>query len=268
MKSVKTSILLIIKIEIIKFFKRNDIIAILGIVSIGFIYALGMRGEGYVGTKDQSAIFWVGVQLLTTTALFIGPVIMSFIGTQMLSSEIDNNSILLFNARFRNREKMYYGKSISLAIISTLLFFISVGVLFIIYFLITDSSTMYVSGKAFGNNTLDLICIIFMIYVYSFFFFPQLSLFLGVRFKPLITIVLTFCVALFCNNVATSSIIKYFNPMQYIVRLADEVASTTEIVYVSSTERLFCVSTQVILCIALCLMFNILGAKRFKERDL
>ena len=75
--SVKTSTLLIIKIEIIKFLKRKDIIAILGIVAIGFIYALRMD-ETYVGTKNQSAIFWVVLQLLNTTALFIGPVIMSF----------------------------------------------------------------------------------------------------------------------------------------------------------------------------------------------
>lgn len=268
MSSVKTSTLLIIKIEIIKFLKRKDIIAILGIVAIGFIYALRMD-ETYVGTKNQSAIFWVVLQLLNTTALFIGPVIMSFIGTQMLSSEIDNNSILLFNSRYRNREKMYYGKSISLVIISTLIFLISVGVLFVIYFfVIPDSNTIYVTGKVFGNNTPDLVCTLFMIYVYTFFFFPQLSLFLGVRFKPMITIVLSFCVTLFCNNVATFSIIKYFNPMTYVVRLADKVSTTTDIVNVNNSERLFYVIGQLTLSLALCLMFDILGAKRFKEKDL
>lgn len=268
MKRMKTSILLIIKIEIIKFFKRYDIVSVLGIAAVGFIYALSMHGDSYVGVENQNALFWVTVQLLTTTVLFIGPVIMSFVGTQMLSSEIDNNSILLFNIRIRNREKIYYGKSIALVIISVIYFMISIGVLFIIYFLITDSNTLYVSGKLIGNNATELICILFMIYIYDFFFLPQFSLFLGVTFKPIITIVLTFCATLFCNNIATSTIIRYFNPMQYIVRLADEIASTTENVNVSNAERLFCVLSQLILCVAFFLLFNLFGAKKFNERDL
>ena len=265
---MKTSVWLIIKIELIKFFKRNDILAVMGIVAVGFIYALSMRGNAYIGVENQNALFWVTAELLTTTVLFICPVVMAFVGTQMLSTEIDNNSISLFNVRIRNREKMYYGKSIALMIICTLFFFISIGVLFTIYFFIADNNTIYVSGTFIGNNAWELICILFLIYMYSFFFIPQMSFCLGIKFKPLVTIVLTFCVTLFCNNVATYSVIRYFNPMQYVVRLADDVASTTEVVQISSNERIFCVLAQIVLCGVYFIIFNFCGVKAFKEKDL
>ena len=43
---MKTPLALIVRIELIKFLKRKDFVAILGIVCIGFIFALNMRGEG------------------------------------------------------------------------------------------------------------------------------------------------------------------------------------------------------------------------------
>lgn len=265
---MRTPLLRIIKIELIKFFKRNDLLSVLGIIAMGFIFALNMRGDTYTGVENQNALFWVTAELLTTTILFICPVVMSFVGTQILSTEIDNGSIMLFNFRIRNREKIYHSKSIALIIISTIYFFISVGLLFLIYFVVADNNTLYVSGKFMGNNALELVCILFMIYMYAFFFIPQVSLYLGTKFKPLITIVLTFCVALFCNNVATKSTIRYFNPMQYVVRLANDVVSTTEIVHVDSGERLFCVLAQLILCVAFLLLFNSLGARTFSQKDL
>ena len=82
---MKTPLALIVRIELIKFLKRKDFVAILGIVCIGFIFALNMRGEGYTGAENQSAVFWVTTQLLTVTSLFIGPIIMAFIGTQTVS---------------------------------------------------------------------------------------------------------------------------------------------------------------------------------------
>ena len=52
---MKISILHIIKIELLKFLKRNDILAVAVIVAIGFIYAIGMRNEMYEGVKNQNA---------------------------------------------------------------------------------------------------------------------------------------------------------------------------------------------------------------------
>ena len=265
---MRTPLALIVRIELIKFLKRKDFVAILGIVCIGFIFALNMRGEGYTGAENQSAVFWVTTQLLTVTSLFIGPIIMAFIGTQMLSSEIDNNSILLFNSRIRNREKMYFGKSIAMVLIGMLFFIVSVGILFVIYLVCTDDSTRYVTGKILGNNTLDLILVMFMNYVYAFFFVPQLTLFLGSKFKPLVSVIFAFGVSLFFGNTGTLPLVKYFNPMYYVVRLANDVASTTEIIHIDVSERVFCVLAQLALCIAVCLVFNLLGAQQLKERDL
>lgn len=116
----KIPLSLMIRTELLKFFKRSDYIAVIGFVCIGLIFALNMRGDSYTGVQNQNALFWVTVQMLTTTTLFIGPVIMSFIGTQMLASEIDNKSILLFTVRIRNRKKMYVGKSLALLLIGML----------------------------------------------------------------------------------------------------------------------------------------------------
>jgi len=265
---MKLSMWLLIKIELIKFFKRSDLLAVAGIAAVGLIYAFGMNGNTYTGTENQNALFWVMLQLLITTSLFIGPVIMSFVGTQMLSTEIENNSILLFNVRIRNREKLYFAKSIALVIICTLFFLISVGVLFAIYFLIADNGSIYASGTLVGNNAVELLWILFLIYMYEFFFIPQISFCLGVKFKPLVTIVLTFCVTFFCNNVARDGVIKYFNPMMYMIRLADEVANTTEVVYVSGEEKLFCVLAEIILCGVYLMIFHLRGVKAFKEKDL
>lgn len=265
---MKTSIFLIIKIELLKFLKRSDWVSIIGFVCIGFIFALNMRGEGYRGVEDQNALFWVVTQLLTTTTLFIGPVIMAFVGTQMLSSEIDNKSILLFSSRIQNRAKMYIGKSIALVIVSLLFFLLSVGILSAIYFLFTDKDSAYVSGTFFGNNVPELFLILIMNYVFTFLFIPQLALFLGAWLKPLVTIIAVFGITLVCTNTGTLDGVKYFNPMYYMVRMSNDVVSTTEAVAVKASESVFCICMQLILCIMLCLLFALVGAKRMRERDL
>ena len=119
--AMKISILHIIKIELLKFLKRNDILAVAVIVAIGFIYAIGMRNEMYEGVKNQNALFWITLQLVTTTVLFIGPVVTAFLGTQMLSGEIDNKSISLFTVRIRNRRNLFIGKSLALQVITAVI---------------------------------------------------------------------------------------------------------------------------------------------------
>lgn len=264
----KIPLSLMIRTELLKFFKRSDYIAVIGFVCIGLIFALNMRGDSYTGVQNQNALFWVTVQMLTTTTLFIGPVIMSFIGTQMLASEIDNKSILLFTVRIRNRKKMYVGKSLALLLIGMLFFLASTVILFIIYFLAGDADSVYISGKLAGNNVVDLLLVLFMNYLFAFLLIPQMALCLGAWMKPLVTVIMAFVVTLVCNNTGTLPVIKYFNPMYYIVRLANDVAATTDVVEISGSDRVFCVLTQLALICAYCLLFHFLGAQKLKERDL
>jgi len=265
---MKISLWLIIKIELMKFMKRNDLLSVTGIVSIGLIYAIGMRNETYTGVENQDALFWIALQFITVTVLFIGPVVTAFLGTQMLSSEVDNKSISLFTVRIRNRKKLYIGKSLALMIISSVFFAISVSVMMVIYFFIANSGNKFVSGKLTGNNADDLLCIMLLVFMYAFFFIPQFALSVGVKLKPLLTIVISFLVALVCNHVLTYSFLKYLNPMSYIYSLSDHVLETTEAVAIDSGDRAVWVIMQILLCCIYYILFTIKGIKAFEGKDL
>lgn len=123
-------------------------------------------------------------------------------------------------------------------------------------------------GNFFGNNVPELFLILIMNYVFTFLFIPQLALFLGAWLKPLVTIIAVFGITLVCTNTGTLDGVKYFNPMYYMVRMSNDVVSTTEAVAVKASESVFCICMQLILCIMLCLLFALVGAKRMRERDL
>ncbi len=265
---MKISTLHIVKIELLKFFKRNDILAVAVIVAIGFIYAIGMRNEIYDGVENQNALFWVTLQLVTTTVLFIGPVVTAFLGTQMLSSEIDNKSISLFTVRIRNRKNIFIGKSLALQIITVVFFLFTIIVMLAIYYGIANNGSVYVSGQLFGNNVSDLLCVLFLIYMYTFFFIPQFALCIGTRFKPIITIVISFVASLVCNHVLTYSFVKYINPMNYIYQLSNDVLETTEMLSISSAERVRCVVIQFLLCMFYYVVFMVYGIKSFEGKEL
>lgn len=265
---MKISTLHIVKIELLKFLKRNDILAVAVIVAIGFIYAIGMRNEIYDGVANQNALFWITLQLVTTTILFIGPVVTAFLGTQMLSSEIDNKSISLFTVRIRNRRNIFIGKSLALQMITAVFFVFTLAVMLAIYYGIANNGSIYVSGKIFENNVEDLLCLLFLIYMYTFFFIPQFALCIGTKFKPIITIVISFIVSLICNHVLTYSFVKYINPMNYIYQLANDVLDTTETISISSTELFKCVLIQFLLCMLYYVIFVLVGTKSFEGKEL
>jgi len=265
---MKISTLHIVKIELLKFIKRNDIFAVAVIVAIGFIYAIGMRNEIYDGVTNQDALFWVTLQLITTTVLFIGPVVTAFLGTQMLSSEIDNKSISLFTVRIRNRRNIFIGKSLALQLITAVFFVFTIIVMLAIYYGIANNGSIYTSGKIFGNNVKDLLCILFLIYMYTFFFIPQFALCIGTKFKPIITIVISFVASLVCNHVLTYSFVKYINPMNYIYQLSNNVLETTEALNISSAERTKCVLIQLLICLLYYVIFIVIGTKSFEGKEL
>lgn len=265
---MKISVLHIVKIELLKFIKRNDIFAVAVIVAIGFIYAIGMRNEVYDGVKNQNALFWITLQLLTTTVLFIGPVVTAFLGTQMLSSEIDNKSISLFTIRIRNRRNIYIAKSVALQIVTIVFFVFTILVMLGIYYGIANNGSIYVSGTIFGNNRYDLLCVLLLIYMYTFFFIPQFALCIGTRFKPVITIVISFVASLVCNHVLTYSFVKYINPMNYIYQLSNDVLETTEVINISNSDKISCVVIQFLLCTFYYFLFMIIGIKSFEGKEL
>ena len=265
---MSVSMLSIVKAELNKCLKRYDLITILGVVAIGFVYAIGMRGDSYTGVENQNALFWVTAEMLTSTILFICPLVMAFLGAQMLASEIDNNSIQLLNLRVRNRKKLFWGKSISLIIICTSIYVISIVILFAVYFIIPNKDTIYVSGTFTGNNVAELIIVLFLLYLYSFFFIPQIALCLGTKFKPMVTMVITFCITLVCNNVANYGLVRYLNPMQYVVKMGNDVVATTERCVVDLNTKMFCIVMQMLIVAMYCVVSGCYAARSFAKRDL
>ncbi len=264
---MKISMWQIIKIELMKFLRRRDIFAVFAIVAMTFIYAVGMRDESFKGTENQNALLWLVVQLLTSTVLFIGPVVCAFVGTQMLSSEIDNRSISLFTVRIRNRKKLYLAKSISLIIISTIFFTFTIVVLMGVYTWIASSGSKFVSGTLTGNNVSSLLCMGLMVFLYTYFLIPQFTLFVGIKLKPLMAIVAAFALTVVCNHVLTYTFIKYINPMSYIYSLAYEVLETTDVVTLEPGFVLKTVVGQVFVSIMYFTLFTIKGMKDFARKE-
>lgn len=264
---MKISIWQIIKIELMKFLRRRDIFAVFAIVAMTFIYAIGMRDESFKGTENQNALLWLVVQLLTSTVLFIGPVVCAFIGTQMLSSEIDNGSISLFTVRVRNRKKLYLAKSISLIIISVIFFLFTVLVLLGVYAWIVSSGSKFVSGTLTGNNVGALLGMGFMVFLFTYFLMPQFALFVGIKLKPLMAIVAAFGLTVICNHVLTYTFIKYVNPMSYIYTLAYDVLETTDVVVMEPGFVLKTVMGQVFVSIIYFVLLTVKGMKSFDRKE-
>ena len=265
---MKTSLWLIVKIELLKFFKRYDIFSVFAIVAVGIIYAVGMRDESYKGVENQSALFWIVLQLLTATVLFISPVVNAFLGTQTLSSEIDNKSISLYTIRVRNRKRLYLGKSIFLMLVSLVFFAFTLVVMFGVYMWIESSGSKFVSGTLFGNNSAELLCMLLLVYMYCFFLIPQIALSLGVRMKPLTTIVACFGLVVLFNHVMTYSFPKYFNPMGYIYGLAYDVLETVEPLDMDKAFVIRSVCLQICLCLFYYAIATICGIKNFEKKEL
>lgn len=264
---MKISLFRIVKIELIKFFKRADLITVLGLVVISLFYAINMD-QSTGQAENQSAVYWVANQLMLITALFIGPVIMAYIATQFLGVEIENGSIMLFEEKIRNRKRLYLGKNIAMTITCTLLFIICAGIMFFFYFNLLDSNLVFVSGELFGNYTKEIVLYILCIYAYTFFFVPQVSFFLGTKYKPLSAIVITVGIVLLCNYVFNFAPLKYINPFWNVMNLTDQILTETGTIKISTSELNNYAALQLFLTIGYYFIFTFVGSNVFSKKDI
>ena len=264
---MKVTVRKIVTIELMKFFKRADMIVVLGLIVISFFYAVNME-QSVGGQENQSALYWVTNQMMLITALFIGPVIMSYIGSQFLAVEIDNGSIMLFEEKIRNRRRLYLGKNIAMTIICTMLFLLCAGIMIGFYFLLIDRNIVFVSGKFFGANAREQITLLLYIYTYTFFFVPQMSFFLGTIFKPLSVIVISTGIVLLCNYVFNFSPLKYMNPFWGIMCLTDRVFGSAAEVTSGSVNLLQYDALQIGVVSGYYGVFLYAGAKVFARKDI
>lgn len=257
----------IIRIELKKFIKRSDPIVIFGLVVIAFFYTFNI--ENSIGTETgQSTLYWLANQMMLITALFIGPIIMSYIGAQFLATEIDNKSVMLFEERIRNRTKIYIGKNIAMVIVSTGLFAICGLIMAAFYLYLVAKDSAFVSGRIMGENEVEMLLLILFIYSYTFFFVPQVSFFLGTKFKSLPTIVISSGVVLLCNYALNFGPLKYVNPYWIVMVITDKVLGDKS-TFVSENIAVWQYGLmQVGIVIGYYIILLVAGIKIFSKKDI
>ena len=257
----------IIKIELKKFIKRSDMIVIFGLVVIAFFYTINI--ENSIGTETgQSVLYWLANQMMLINALFIGPVIMSYIGAQFLAAEIDNGSVMLFEEKIRNRTKTYIGKNIAMIIVSTGLFVISGLIMFALYLYLIAKDSSFVSGIVVGKNEAELILLLIFIYSYTFFFIPQISFFLGTRFKPLPAIIICTGVVLLCNYALTFVPFKYINPYWGVMCITDMMLGDKSTFLKENMEVWQYGLMQAVLIFGYYAVLLFVGVRNFRKKDI
>lgn len=265
---MKSSLSLICKTELIKLIKRKDLLSILALVAISILFGMAVLSDSYIGESNQSAVYWVYTQLLNSSILFVTPVIFGFIGSRSLAAEIENGSISLYTIRFRNRKKLYIGKSLAAISFATLFFIITCIINIIIYYALVCRNSNIASGLFWSSNTLHIIISIIALYLTSFILSVQFSLFLSAFFKPTPVIGIVFIVTLILHNTFKIPYIRKLNPWYYIVSINESLVSTSQSIGINYTERLNYLIILVCLSLGYIFLFNILAIKRFKDRDL
>jgi len=265
---MKTSLLTIYKIEIFKLIKRKDWLALLALVAISVLFGVAILSDSYKGTSNQSALYWACTQILNSSILFITPMIFAFIGSRILASEIEDGSILLYTTRFRNRTKIYFGKSLAIISFATITFLIAFVINTVIYYIFVCQNLAIASGKFLGNNTLPLLISALALYLTSFILTAQFSLFLSAFFKPTPVIGIVFAVVLVLQNTIKIPYLRNLNPMYYLARIGDDVLATTNQVVVNYSEKLYFLFLLVLLIVIYIIIFNMMAVKKFKGSDI
>ncbi|MBU3110229.1 hypothetical protein [Clostridium lacusfryxellense] len=262
------SVFTIYKIEIFKLIKRKDWLALLALVAISLLLGVAVLSKSYKGPINQSALFWTSSQIINSTSLFITPMIFAFIGSRILASEIEDGSILLYTIRFRNRMKIYLGKSLAIISFATIAFLMDFIINIAIYYVFVCQNPSIGTGKFLGINTLSLVIVTLALYVATFILIAQFSLFLGAFFKPAAVIGIIFATALVVMNTTKVPYFRNLNPMYYVVRINDVVLDKTSQIVVNYSEKLNLFFLLVLLSVIYIIIFNILAVKKLEKSDL
>lgn len=261
---MKTSFSTIYKIEVIKLIKRKDWLALLALVSISILFGAAVISNGYQGTPNQSAMFWIYTQAVNSSTLCFTPVVFAFVASRILASEIENGSILLYTNRYRNRGQLYLAKSLALAIFTVLSFLVMCLVNMAIYYTLVVQNPEIASGRFFGENTSMLFLALFTLYFSSFVLTSQFALFLSAFCKPAPVIGIVFMVVLVVHNTFKTPVLYKLNPWYYVVKIGNDIVATTEKVAVNS-NLLISFGLLVAICV---ILFNFFGKRRFQKMDL
>lgn len=265
---MKKNIFNIYILELEKIIKRKDSFLLLVFLGMNILIASSVLSPGYKDVANQSAIYWICKQIFNSNIFMVSPIIFAYIGTKTLSSEIENESILLYTIRIKDRRVMYICKSLALATFVTFMFIVVILINLLTYYLIVVRNPIIGSNTFLGENNIYIIITILMLYLYSFILTSQFSLFLGVFFSQEKTISSVFLLSLILNNTFKVPIIQDINPLYYIIRFSDEITSTTNRISININDKIIFIILFVILCFIYIFFFNVLAINKFKKREL
>lgn len=264
MKTLKT----IYKIELIKLLKRKDWLSILAITAISILFGASILSKGYIGPREQSAILWVVSQIYNTCIFFITPMVFAYTATQMMSTEIENKSILLYTIRFRNKTLIYLGKSFAVISYATIVFIVTSIINLLIYYILATQNQTIISGEFIGKNSIILFVSIITFYFAAFIVPSQFALFVSAHMKTPATVGIIFLVELILHNTYKIPYLQNINPWYYVVRINNEIMDNPGVIVSNYTEKIHLLYLLVPLSIVYILIFNILGAKKLKRSEL
>jgi ABC-type transport system involved in multi-copper enzyme maturation permease subunit len=255
----------IYKIEILKLIKRKDIWIIMTMLGIPMLYSIGVYAHSsvitYNGEGKEYALSFITNMFRFVYMVFIYIFLISLSTSKSLAGEIEDKSILLYTQRINNRKRIYIQKGLSLisafSLISILFYITSLAM----FYLFAVKRTDIISSVFFRKEELFMLISSFIsIYLY-YVFTINLSLMLSTFMKQnnvLITYSILFIVLTYLQQFPY---VKYLSPGYYISKISE----------IGSGDTLG-ISKILIPCIIIhliySLIFNLIGIKKFQERDL
>ena len=253
------------KIEILKLIKRKDIWVMVTMVGIPMLYSLGVYSNSsiivYNGENKEYAISFVTSMFHFVYMIFIYFFILSLSTSKSLAGEIENKSILLYSQRINNRKKIYFQKNLSLisifSVICVVFYILSLAMFYLFAVKRVDIISNVFIVK---EELLSVSCIFIAIYLY-YIFTINLSLMMSSFMKQNATVIvysIVFIVMIYLQNFPY---IKYLSPSYYISSLSEIIPSNT-------LGIIQIIIPCIIIHLVYVIIFNIIGIKKFEERDL
>ena len=256
------------KIELEKIIKRKDIFILFIFLGISILIASSVLSPEYKDINNQSAIYWTCKQIFNSSIFMISPMLSAYIGTKMLSSEITNESIILYTIRIKDRKCIYIGKSLALLTFITIIFIMVILINLSTYYIIVVKNPLIASNTFWGENSIYIIITIIMLYISSFVLSAEFALFLGAFFNQTKSISIVFLVSLFLNNTFKVPFIRLINPLYYLIRFSDEITSSTGVIEINFSHKIILIALFSILFFIYICIFNIIGSNKFKRIEL
>lgn len=259
------SLALLMKVELNKLKKRKDVWLILFMIAIPMLYAIGAYfNASFVEFKSDNKTY--GMEFAVNMYQFIYAIFIFFFLTMFcviksLGTEIEDHSIILYIPRSKSRTHLYLAKNMSLTLVFTVItIFFYVFSIAMYYIFLVQRSDIAMPHFWEQSETLYLLVNTFAIYLY-YIMLIQLAMFLCTILKPMlasITSLLVITLTLYLQQIPKLQMVI---PGFYINKFMNSD-------WFSQGETFKNISIFLILIAGYCLIFNVLGMRKFKRLDL